>query len=71
MNRVQHLELIIRYARQYFTSQYHGGTREMIRRYVAQFTDATPMEISAALQILKNERAITYDKGVWWGVNVG
>jgi len=58
---------ILTHVRGYFVFEYHGGTREMIYRYVARkMGDVPPQLISAALRILRDNRAITYEKKVWW-----
>lgn len=50
-----------------FSTYPHGGTREMIYRYVCQkMGDIPPVAVSAALRILRDRGAITFDKKVWW-----
>jgi hypothetical protein len=70
MTRIQmkHFEKVLRYTQQYFVMAYHGGTREMIRRYVAKYTDASPREVSACLQVLKQNGVIVYEGNVWWAL---
>jgi hypothetical protein len=60
-------ENVLSHTRGFFVLEYHAGTREMIYRYVcAKVGDVPPLMISAALKILRDRGAITFDKKVWW-----
>lgn len=66
--RAQKLDQILMLTRQYFVMEYHAGTRYMIERYIFNKTseNVDPILISAALKILKDNRAILCDKRVWF-----
>lgn len=58
---------VLMYTRQYFIAEYHGGTREMVYRYVcSKAGDVPPKMVSAALKIMSKETKIIYEKKVWW-----
>lgn len=59
---------VLSHTRMYFTMEYKAGTREMIYRYVVSKVkgDVPPLMVSAALKILKDNGAISFDKRVWW-----
>lgn len=67
MNDWAKFDLILSHTRAYFVLEYHAGTREMVYRFVtSKMGDVPPLMVSAALQILKQDKAIIYDKKVWW-----
>lgn len=60
-------ESVLKHTRAYFILEYHGGTREMVYRYVCRKMGDVPLNhVGAALKILKKDGAITYEKKVWW-----
>jgi hypothetical protein len=69
-SRMQQLDRVVSLTRQYFAMEYHAGTRYMIERYIFRKTGESldPMLISAALQILKGNKAISMDGRVWWSI---
>ena len=62
-------DLVVGHVRGYFALEYHAGTREMVYRYVAtKMGDIPVLHVSAALKILREKGAISYDKKVWWSI---
>ena len=69
MSKYQQFDQVLSYARMYFAMVYHAGTREMIYRYVcSKIGDVEPLLVSAALKVLKDNNAISFDKRVWWSI---
>jgi hypothetical protein len=68
--RMAKLNDVLMLTRQYFTFEYHAGTRYMVERYIWRKTgeNVAPAMISAALKILKEDRAISMDHRVWFKI---
>lgn len=70
--KYKRLEVIIDGVREYFVfCNVNAGTRYMIAKYIwKRGIDASLVEISAALQILKKNAEITFEKGVWFSIAI-
>lgn len=70
--KFRRLDIIIDEVRSFFVFCNVGaGTRYMIAKYIWQKgSDASLVEISAALQILKKNAEITFEKGVWFAIAI-
>lgn len=67
MSNQQMFDQVLSHTRAYFVLEYHGGTREMIYRFVVKrMGDVPPKFVSAALKIMSIETKIIYEKKVWW-----
>lgn len=68
---VSQIDNAIMTVRQYFTLEYHAGTREMVYRYVAQkMGDVNYNIVSVALRVLRDNGEIIYEKRVWWRLTI-
>lgn len=70
--KMNHFQRVIDGVREYFIfCNVNAGTRYMIATFIwKKGIDATPIEISAALQILKKNTEITFEKNVWFAIAI-
>lgn len=70
--KYKNFPLVIETVREYFIfCNVEAGTRYMVARFVwRKNVDASLVQISAALQILKKNAEITFEKGVWFAIAI-
>lgn len=72
LEKFHHLDVVIDTVREFFVfCNVQAGTRYIIARFVwSKGVDASFQDISVALQVLKKNAEITFEKGAWFAINI-